>query len=247
MQQSNNTGDARFHCVADELRWGQTKLGPATALYVDPHEFSTLTLDDGVIHTTLPYRVDLVFVSGESVVVGEMKRPDDFIDSMYKRRLARQLRTVRDVSDVGIVVLREFAQLYSVATLRESWPQVVRELISIQMCGLTIVPARTTDREILEDLLEYSPVLSLTDAAHRRALAGTDKPSSVKGTLLNAVPGLGYARIHKLLVRFGNARGVFAASDAELKDAGIPTNVRTALQKSLDVGVSSVESIDLKT
>ena len=59
------------------LWWDDELLGNASALYLDPHEANYLTEKDGVVHKTLPNRVDGLMVddSGDVVVI-ESKKPD---------------------------------------------------------------------------------------------------------------------------------------------------------------------------
>ena len=150
----------RIQIAHERLWFRDTLLGPTKCLLADPGELKHMALGDGVIHRTLPRRVDLIWTVGNSVVVGEMKRPDDLVSSVFGARLephhrhgrlARQLRACLDLGDVAVLILRDLPPLADL----EIWTELVR----IQACGIFILPVPDDEKEIVSYLWHYCPNL----------------------------------------------------------------------------------------
>jgi hypothetical protein len=211
-------------------------LGPTDALFVDPHELTTLTEQQhGVIHLTLPGRIDLAFTAGTRVVTGEMKRPDDFYSSQRSKKLARQTNTIGDLGDIPALILRGFEtflsnHVYDPPFYDILWPELVR----LQVLGVFILYVPSQAEALIQTLGSYRSFLDLSTRSAFASLHGDDRTSSIKGTLLNAVARLGPKRVSMLLAKFGNATGVARAMPEQW---GLPKAARISLEKALYTGV----------
>ena len=94
-----------FTIQDDDLLYNGEYFGPKTALYIDSNELKKLK-GEGVVRRTMPSRIDMVFVAGDSVIGVESKKPGDLDTSIRAGRLARQMRTLMKEVDVPCLLLR---------------------------------------------------------------------------------------------------------------------------------------------
>ena len=89
-----------FNIRGDSLYYEDVRLGPSEGLYADTKELASLGKADGVLHMSMPMRIDMVFVAGNRVIGCESKTTSDLISSTSSRRLARQMRAL--ISSVNV-------------------------------------------------------------------------------------------------------------------------------------------------
>lgn len=195
----------------DELWFDETRLGPTSALYADHGELKKLGPKDGVrrVKGGTPGKIDFVFAVGTRVAGVESKRPHDYDTSTSGKRLARQLRTMRDLVDIQCLMLR-------------GWPEWYHdELVKMQMLGVVILPGPDVDAHVPDYLFRYRKILDDDNRTRYSVLAGTDKkPVALpytKGRFLGNVQGIGETTREKLHSAFGSTRAVFDATDEELR------------------------------
>ena len=210
----------RYEVRPDGLYFGEGRLGPSNALYVDQAELPSLGMGEGVVRLRLPERVDWVFVSGGRVVGVEAKRPGDLVSSVRGKRLARQLRTLKEVVDVVCLGLR---QGHHDGGYEDD---VLEYLVQAQICGVVLIWVPESDSEVLASLARYRPWFEEGNRGALAALAGSDRGRRKPGTILRAIPGVGPKLERGLLLRFGTPLAVLGAGEEELKGAGVPKGVR---------------------
>ena len=215
-----------FQVTAQGIVYQGKLLGPSGALYVDHGELPTLTEADGVIHGT-PLRIDYLFVAGNRVVGCEAKRPSDLVGSTFARRLARQMRTLLASVDVACLVLRGGVPDFNEV---EMLP-VLRNLVALQALGVILLPVSAADWAVPAILASYRPLLANESRAALIGVAGTDKRKDAN--LLRAVKGIGRSKEEVLRAKFGSVQAVFAASDEELRKAGIAKAVIERMREML--------------
>ena len=160
----------RYEVRSDGLYFGEGRLGPASALYVDQAELPSLTPSEGVVRLRLPERVDWVFVAGKRVVGVEAKKPRDLVSSVREKRLARQLRTLLEVVDVVCLGLR---QGHHDGGGYED--DVLEYLVQAQICGVVLIWVPESDSEVLASLARYRPWFEEGNRGALAALAGSDR------------------------------------------------------------------------
>ena len=208
-------------------------------------EFKHLDADpEHVVRTTTPENIDLMFLNDDKkLVVVESKTPDDLYSSIRMRRLARQIRAMREVGDIVVVLVRglwpeyldriwwgtgpggqrtRFKESKPIERCRDLW----QELSRLQSAGVYILHGPYLDEDIPAWICEQRSVLTERDTL--KALAGTDKrpPKERKpGWLLRRIPGVGMTLSQRLHKALGSTQKVLRASEAQLKKAGAPVNV----------------------
>ena len=210
-----------------QLWFDERKLGPSGGLYVDHGELPTLTEKQGVVHLSMPARIDMAFVAGTRVVGCEAKRPSDFVGSVYARRLQRQVRTLLANVNVACVILRGGVPSFDD-------PFTLKLLVELQALGVVLLPCPKSDADTLAMLAMYRPVLADGSRAALAAIAGTDKKRE-PGSLLRAVKGIGPQKEHDLRVRYGSALGAFTklveATEDERKEAKVSQKVLDEIRR----------------
>lgn len=139
-----------------------------------------------------PGRPDLLFAAGNKVVWVEVKTNWlDFDSSRRSKRLAREVRTGKDMADIVVVAYPTLPQ--------GIWHSENHlELLRLQTQGVLVVPWSTSFDywDNIRNVLGYP-------SNQRRAVAGSDyrKPR----TALAGLPGVGAKTEAKLLTYYGNA------------------------------------------
>lgn len=213
--------------------------GPASALLTYPGEQAGLGTDKGVLVCKTPYNIDLVGAAGERVFGCEVKRPTDLIDSWFNRRLHRQLRTLRDVVDIPVLVLRGGLDLrvlmdhfwerngHQAPSRRRGFNMFIEDLVNIQSQGVYLLPVPTDG--YLPEIAALRRALGTNGA---RAVSGTDQIVRERkpGWLLRRIPGIGPAKSAELLETYGSVMGVFRAA----LSGGIPGAISGKIVFSLE-------------
>jgi hypothetical protein len=224
----------------DGVYFNDIRLGPSNALYADSGELKGCSVKDGVIHRRMPCRVDLLFVAGTRIVICESKRARDFRDSTRNRKLARQLRTLRSVSDpkqdVVAVVLRGSVVDFND---RDLWAignegiDVVANLVSLQICGVMLLPIPSNDADVPLRLAAYRPLLTDGSRSALVALAGSDERKVAGRSALSAIKGIGPVMERKLRERCGpSALEVLSAGEEKWKAAKVSPKVIEKLKEA---------------
>ena len=208
-------------------------LGPASALYADRGELRGATRKDGVVHLTMPHRIDMVFTAGTAIVGGESKKPQDLVDSSTRRRLHRQMDTLIKQVDVPTLMLRGSLPHFNGLENKD----VMFQLVCLQRLGVILLPLPihtpyaldflSRFRDALVPLNESRTALSAirgTDA--RKVDAGVHQPS-----LLRAIKGVGPELEVKLITEFGSPLEVMMASEDELRGAGASKTVANRIKE----------------
>ncbi|MBI4127835.1 MAG: hypothetical protein HY459_02060 [Parcubacteria group bacterium] len=174
----------------------------------------SLTERDGVVHTTMPYRVDLVFVAGEKVVGVELKRGEDLVTSAHVHRLGRQLIVLGQTCDVVVLGISQFESIQE---------EVALELVAYQVMGVIVAMLPSTYMGQVAMLASIKPYLD----GSRSVLAPfrwTDldlRPRRTRvGWLLRDIPGVGDVLARRLLDRFGSVMVALGASEEEWRECG---------------------------
>ena len=154
------------------LWYGGHCFGPDTVLHIDQNELPGVVLPEGIMrHASMPARLDMVMVADGVVIGCEVKKVEDLITSINSKRLARQLRTLREQVDRAVLVIRgnplaEFAytrkhdgmrvryddrpasmeMVFPTGELRSIWP-IMEELTRWQMLGAIVLFAPLPDDE----------------------------------------------------------------------------------------------------
>src|SRR5574341_1698288 len=188
----------RIEIKGQEVRWGESWLGPVGSLLLDPQEaLKLLSVHDRItpaVGHLLPGRMDGLIAFGEGQVVGlEIKR-SDLLSSIHSRMLARQVRTLRQLCDHAIIVVLGGATTDA---------KVCQYLAAAQRLGVGVC-------WVMDDILASSTVVPQIMAFARewahgnalKAVAGTDRRPSREGgpgwflrNLRGCGPGLA-ARLH---------------------------------------------------
>jgi hypothetical protein len=182
------------------------------------------------VHRRTPGRVDLVFTAGDKVVGLESKKPGDLVTSQACRRLARQIRTLREIVDVPGILLRGLPgnqgfheYMFNSSYLGSgSKPGLWDDLVRYQYLGVVVIPGPMHDLHIPDWLVKYKPILADTRNV-LSALARTDQTphkGREPGWLLRSVKGVGPVLQGKLITKYGSSRRALMASDAGWKALG---------------------------
>jgi len=205
----------------NSLWYGGKRLGAASALYCYPGEEAHLGTSEGVVVCATPARIDLLFVAGEKVVGCEVKTVGDLVSSHRSRRLHRQLRTLRETTDISALVLRGGLGVHSTVC---AWGALEEEVdaahpkpdefwgdwLNWQTQGVYILPV--TLECYLPRLLVYKRALATTGS---RVLFGTDlRPPRERqpGWLLRRIPGIGPDRSQRLINLYGSSIAALQAA-----------------------------------
>ena len=212
-----------FNIREDSLYYEDVRLGPTDGLYADTRELASLGKKDGVLHMSMPMRIDMVFVAGDRIIGCESKTANDLISSTHSRRLARQMRNLFTAVDVPCLLLK--GRLPNFSDEEFGIPEVLANLVRLQCLGVTLLPCPSRDKDLLERLVSYRTILMNGSRSPLIAIAGTDKTKKTSGGLLRTIHGIGPASEAKLLKAFGSALGVLQASDEELKKAKLSATI----------------------
>jgi len=210
----------KIKVVGSLIKHGNKILGPVVNYITDPHEFKSLTTVQGVSHITLPHNIDLVFAAGQKVVTGEFKRPKDLVSSHQTRRLQRQLRNMREVSDVVVLFIRGIDHVEIQTAIRATTNRTPTynpewfwgDLANIQSQGVYVLPLSDSDKEAVEELRYYRKALAGSGA---RGMKGTDTPKSdrLPGWPLRRIAGVGPVMSQKLLKEYGSVGNVIVHAE----------------------------------
>ncbi len=202
-------------------------LGDKHFLHVDYNELKGQNESNKVIHHTMPGRIDMIFAAGDKVIGVESKKPEDLINSIMNRRLARQFKKLREMVDIPILLIKgpipeeielmawenkkKFRVVYdwyhtittktTYGTEYRSLGNALFECARWQMLGGIVLYGSEYDYEIPPYLLSCRKFLSGGQNV-LMALAGDDrkvKPkTNYKGWLLECIPGIGKTTALKL-------------------------------------------------
>lgn len=222
----------RFSVADGQLVLGDVVIGPATALYATPSELKSLTVKDGVVHTTATLNIDLVFVTDpygtEPKVVGvELKRGSDLVSSHDTHRLARQLVTIGLTCDVVVLGISNALEVYV---------DFGSDMVAYQMMGVVIVNLPSSPKAVVKELASLKPILGGTRSVLRPfKWVDTDlRPKREKrGWLLQSIPGIGDKIAAKLLDKFGSAGVALTASDEQWAQLKVPRRVIESRREAL--------------
>ena len=123
-----------------------------------------------------------------------------------------------------------------VLLLRDSLPDfttddyldVMRNLVSLQLLGVTLLPTPAKSRAALQFLTEYRKVLDPNARTSLSAIRGSDerKVNPEKGrSLLRSISGVGPVLETRLLDALGSPLDVLNASEERLVELGTPASV----------------------
>lgn len=230
--------------LIDNILWYDTaSIGHANGLYLDKTDFKHLEQQrDVVIRTLLPGRMDMLFVAGDRVVGVESKYPYDLLNSHSTRRLARQLRDMRELVDIAVLMLRRATDSYEIIPFTKHdwkhnvdlvpWP-LYHDLLRYQLMGVYLVVGPELDEDIPKWAVEVRRILS--GESVRGALYGTDNVKKTNGkTLLRSIKGVGPALESRLIKHYGTVRNALLATDEEWYNTGVPTSVIKHRRDALD-------------
>ena len=221
-----------FTIKGDDLLYDGERFGPKTALYVDHNELKKLP-SDGVIRRTMPNRIDMVFVAGNSVVGVESKKPGDLSTSIRAGRLARQMRTLINEVDVPCLLLRAGSRWWD--KFSDEGFHVWVDLVRLQCLGVYILPGPVQDKDVPTWLGFYRPSLA-GGRTPLASIARTDKKAvkpSNKGWFLKNIKGIGGTIATKLHSRFGSTRHALLAKPEEWRELGISQKVVDRKEEAL--------------
>lgn len=229
-----------YHIRNNGVYFNDIRLGPSNALYADSGELKRCGVKDGVIHRRMPCRVDLLFVAGTRIVICESKKAQDFRDSTRNRKLARQLRTLQSVSDptrdVVAVVLRGSVVDFNSPDLWGASNEsidVVANLVSLQICGVVLLPLPYDDTDVPIRLAAYRPLLADGSRSALVALAGSDERKVTGRSVLSSIKGIGPVMERKLRERCGPSTvEVLSAGEEKWKAAKISAKVIERLKEA---------------
>ena len=192
-----------FNVRGDSLYYEDVRLGPSEGLYADTKELASLGEADGVLHMSMPMRVDMVFVAGNRVVGCESKTTGDLISSTSSRRLARQMRTL--LSSVNVPCLIMKGGLPNFNDDSKEIEEVLTNLVRLQCLGVTLLPCPRRDKALLARLVKFRTVLM--------------------DGLLRMIRGIGPVAENRLRETFGSTLGVLQATDQELAEAKLSATI----------------------
>ena len=218
-----------YNIQGDALYFDDRRLGPTSALYVDKNELRFMTDETkakGIIRLTLPERIDFLFVAGDKVVGCESKKPMDLVSSYAQGRLSRQLRTIGEVCDHTLLVLRGGADIHYLRGLVDMEQTRMKNkfnphsmfvdlFVRYPMLGIQVVGVPDLDDDIPFWLNLYRMAL-MHPEQDIRALARTDQRPSrryldEKGGYLRHIPGVGKVTAAKLYKAFGSTKAALNA------------------------------------
>ena len=196
----------------------------------------------GVVPSSTPEQIDIILAAGDRVVGCEVKLPTDLVDSWFSRRLARQMRTLRAMCDVQVLVVRAGLDPDLITQLirEKNERQAVRrtrppadfweELTHWQTLGGYLLPVPRTG---------YLPYLynlrrALVGGAVK-AIAGTDLVERERrpGWLLRRIPSVGPKRSRQMIEEYGDSWGAFvAAKEGTLADK-FSENIQSKIVEAL--------------
>ncbi len=246
-----------------ELWCGGELLGPASFLYSDSKELPGTNETDGVIHRQMPHRIDIVMAGNSKVAGVESKTPTDLLNSFLSRRLKRQLRTMLDVVDLPVLLVRGQWPAFlhtkgkrGVDIIWSSYDPPSRDKDSDTRLFRSLFPlfAELTRWQMLGGVVLYGPSVDEPQAtlaflkSQRSilggtrnvlvAVAGTDKGKEKKegpGWFLKSVRGIGGATVEKLTVSGQRTTGeVLNGSDEELKMWGATSKQIKAIKEAME-------------
>lgn len=186
-------------------------------------EFKDLT--EGVTRLTTPGNIDLIFVAGPRVVTVESKKPEDLYGSFKSRRLARQVRTMMELGDTPVIMIRGLVPAVFTVPVFDYVGNVVRkngravmqsipsiqctdlwdELVRLQALGVYVVQGPLVDEAIPSWVERMRQIFAGADIL--RAVAGTDKKESHErkpGWLLRRIPGIGMKKSTEMHAKAGS-------------------------------------------
>ena len=221
-----------FTIQDDDLLYNGEYFGPKTALYIDSNELKKLK-GEGVVRRTMPSRIDMVFVAGDSVIGVESKKPGDLDTSIRAGRLARQMRTLMKEVDVPCLLLRNGSRGWHrfADDLFHVWVDIVR----LQCLGVYILPGPIRDEDVPAWLGRYRSSLA-GGRAPLASIARTDKKSakpSNKGWFLKNIKGIGGTIATRLHRHFGSTRNALLAEPEEWRELGISQRVVDSKEDAL--------------
>lgn len=211
-----------------------------------------------VIRTTTPGNTDVIFTAADKLVGIECKLPDDLYTSIRARRLARQTRTLLDLYDVAVLMIRgEWPQRLTVPkmdprrpgrvlrlringewkTMTETIPldaalDLWTELARLQALGVYVVRGPDALHLLPEWVAAFRPIFA-GERTILYALAGTDQVTSTErrpGWLLRRIPSIGGVRSVKLHEQHGSTGAVFNALPHIKAPKQVIQNIEEALE-----------------
>lgn len=215
----------RLRVDGTTLMHGTTRIGPASALYVDGNEEAR---GEGIVHQNLPYRIDYLMCVGDKVVGVESKLPPDATSSHSVRRLARQMEVLIHTVDVPCLMLRGWPLgKYDTQTGGYAEPsELYVDILKWQLLGVVLLPGPAKAIDVPEMLGKYRVAMMHADTPGDRlvwqAIAGSDHKveRGGPGWYLRAIPGIGHVLSAKLIAAWGNTAYALEANDAEWKEVG---------------------------
>lgn len=221
----------KFTILNGMLNFGPKVIGPATALYCAPSELKGLTERQAVVHTVLPFNIDVVFVAEDKVVGVELKRGQDLSSSHDTHRLSRQLATIGNTCDVVVL---------GISNAQDVPVDFEQDMVAYQMMGVILVNLPSTPRLVVAELAQLRPVFGGTRAILAPfkwfdiELKPNEQQREKRGWLLRTIPGIGEKLSLKLLDKFGSTMVALNATDEQWEQLKIPRRVidirREALQ-----------------
>ena len=229
-----------FTVKGDDLLYDGVRFGPKTALYIDHNELKNLQ-GAGVIRRTMPNRIDMVFVAGDSVVGVESKKPDDLSTSIRAGRLARQMRTLMKEVEVPCLLMRGIPQnpwgfeSDDATAFNEDLFHVWVDLVRLQCLGVYILPGPVRDEDVPTWLGFYRPSLA-GGRTPLASIARTDKKAAKpgnKGWFLKNIKGIGGTIAARLHNHFGSTRNALLAKPEEWRELGVSQRVVDSKEEAL--------------
>lgn len=187
--------------------------GEETALVSHLEDNAEAWMHSGVIRCKTPHNIDILLACNDKVMGFEVKLPSDLIDSWWTRRLQRQMRTLRSVVDVPVLVMRaglDMGEYHALAVSRLREPmEFWEDLTSLQTLGVYLLPVPRTG--YLPFLFSFRRALATNGY---RAVAGDDRVQQERrpGWLLRRIPGIGPQRSQELTTKFGRPWQIFQAA-----------------------------------
>jgi len=212
-----------IHFIADEKKMG-------LKLYIPDDEKVTIFADyrekdSGVIKELIELGANIRleqlksgdFILSEDCAV-ELKRVEDFVNSLVDGRLLDQLKTLRANFQKPIVLIEGTEDIYNV---RNVHPNAIRGLLAtiVMDYSMPIIYSRNP-----KESAAFLNILARHEQLWEKksiSLHADRKPMTLKELqeyIVSALPGVGATLSRPMLERFGSINGVFEAGEKELKD-----------------------------
>ena len=186
----------------------------------------------GLLYTPTPEHVDILFEAGEKVVGVESKTWSDLATSRTNGRLARQLRTLLELVDISVLLIRGEPRVDL------PWEQYREERLECarwQAMGAVVISGPFQDAHLADYLQACRPILAGGRNALKAVAVHEREPKERQpGWLLRRIPYVGPELSRRLIAKFGTTRAALVASDEAWKELKVPDRVLEARRQAME-------------